>query len=154
MLSGQLGSWLENTAAPELVQVFGKHPKFKGQRIKFVTLENGSPADSANHLTRAVKQQLTHRILRGGRNDVAWSSDHPACPTVDVAPYLLGIEVSSHGNYNHQVRLAVLDTEEGIWVSGLSLSWTGRLLESLDGDVLHHRTQSPAHQEHDDNDNQ
>ena len=35
LLTGELGRWLETTAAPELVDVLSKHPRFKGETIRF-----------------------------------------------------------------------------------------------------------------------
>ncbi len=131
LLSASLGLWLKNTAAPELVEVLGNHPKFKGQQVRFVTLENSKPAMQSNRLNDAVQQYLTHQVLRAGRNNVAWQSDRPPCATVTrQAPYLVGVEVSRAGRYKHRVSLAIIDTEEAVWVSGVSLSWQGKLLEA------------------------
>lgn len=130
-LDGALGLWLKNTAAPELVEVLANHPKFKGQRLRFVTLREGKPAQASNKLNETIEQYLTHRILRAGKNDVAWELGGPRCPAaVPVSPYLIGVEISRAGKYQHRLNIGVIDTVEGVWLSGISQTWSGRLLST------------------------
>lgn len=131
LLSGSLGTWLNSTAAPKLVEVLGKHPKFKGERIRFATLTDGAPAQQGNRLASAVEQLLTREILRAGKTDVAWRAGQRTCQSISKdSHYLIGIEMVPAGPYNHQLDIKILDTDEGVWVSGISLAWQGRLLAS------------------------
>lgn len=131
LLSGNFGLWLTKTAAPELAEVLGNHPKFKGERIRFVALTNGKPAQNSNRFTGAIEQQLTDHILQAGKTDVAWQTGASDCTTFKAQPaFLVGIEVSRLGRTKHKVTMRVLDTRENVWVSGVSLSWSGRLLDN------------------------
>lgn len=131
VLGGSLGLWVKNTAAPELVEVLANHPKFKGQRLRFVTLQGGKPAHASNRLNDAIAQYLMHRILRAGKNDVAWEIDSPRCPAVvPISPHLIGVEIHSAGKFQHRVSIAVIDSVAGVWLSGISQTWSGRLLSA------------------------
>ena len=144
LLSGSFGLWLHKTAAPELTEVLGNHPKFKGERIRFVALTNGKPAQTSNRLTGAIEQQLTDHILQAGNTDVAWQAGAQSCTTFESQPaFLVGIEVSRLGRSKHKVTMRVLDTRENVWVSGVSLSWSGRLLDAETNALKERMTNTP-----------
>ncbi len=127
LLTGELGRWLETYAAPELVDVLSNHPRFKGETIRFVTMKEGKPTDNSDKLTQAVQQFLTQRLLRDGNIRLAWLNHRPSCRAPRQIPYLLGLEVSRRGTREHRVSIAMVDVEEAVWVSGIGLSWAGRL---------------------------
>ncbi|MCZ6619419.1 MAG: hypothetical protein O7E57_14955, partial [Gammaproteobacteria bacterium] len=126
LLTGELGRWLDTTAAPELVDVLSKHPRFKGETIRFVSMREGKPTDNSDRLTLAIQRFLTQRLLRDGNIRLAWSNHHPSCRVPRKIPYLLGIEVSRRGTREHRVNIAMVDVQEAVWVSGIGLSWAGR----------------------------
>lgn len=127
LLTEELGRWLETYAAPELIDVLSNHPRFKGETIRFVTMKEGKPTDNSDKLTQAVQQFLTQRLLRDGNIRLAWLNHRPSCRAPRQIPYLLGLEVSRRGTREHRVSIAMVDVEEAVWVSGIGLSWAGRL---------------------------
>ena len=48
LLTGALGRWLSDSAAPELAEALGRHPRFKGEVIRIVAMRNGKPDDAGN----------------------------------------------------------------------------------------------------------
>jgi hypothetical protein len=127
LLQGSLGQWLDESAAPKLGEILSRHPKFKGETVRFVSLRNGKPMASGNLLTQAIEQRLTQRLLRREGVRLSWQDDPEMCAAPARVPYLLGLEMQRNGSRNHQLNIAMVDVEEGVWVSGVSLSWEGRL---------------------------
>jgi hypothetical protein len=127
LLSGSLGQWLDATAAPQLAETLGRHPKFRGETVRFVSLSNGKPMATGNLLTQAVEQRLTQQLLRSEGVRLAWPEDPQTCAAPQDVPYLLGIEIHADGTRNHKLNIAMVDVAEGVWVSGVSLGWRGRL---------------------------
>jgi hypothetical protein len=126
-LKGSLGRWLDDAAAPRLAEILSRHPKFKGENVRFVSLHNGQRIASGNLLTQAVQQRLTQRLLRSDGVRLVWQNHRENCAAPQSVPYLLGVEVQRNGSRDHQLNIAMIDVEEGVWVSGVSLSWEGRL---------------------------
>ncbi len=126
--SQSLDTWLRDKAAPKLAEVLGKHPKFKGSRIRFVGVEVGQPIPIGNELAAEISRVLTHRVLQAGAADVESPSSRVRCRRILTSePYLVGIDIQSDGRSLHRVNLAIMDPEEAVWVAGVSLSWRGRL---------------------------
>ncbi len=122
-----LDAWLRDRAGPQLAEVLAKHPRFKGERVRFVGVADGRPAAIDNELAVGIRRVLTHRILKQGSNDVVGNLT-PSCQRLgQPETYLVGIDVRSSGSRYHEVNLAVMDVTEGIWVAGVSLNWRGRL---------------------------
>jgi len=131
MLSGELGLWLSQTAVPELTETLAEHPKFSGEPIRIAAVSGAQVSSHSTLLADAIRQQLTHAVLRRGRNNVANSQDPALCNKVPLPVYyLVGIRIEPLSRSNHRVSLAVLDLENSMWVSGVSLTWQGRLLSS------------------------
>ncbi len=123
-----LDAWLRDKAAPKLAEVLGKHPKFKGSRIRFVGVDLGQPTPIDNALAAEISRVLTHRVLQTGAADVEGPSSRVRCRRILASePYLVGIDIQSEGRSRHRVNLAIMDVEEGVWVAGISLGWRGRL---------------------------
>ncbi|MCZ6711008.1 MAG: hypothetical protein O7B25_11650 [Gammaproteobacteria bacterium] len=127
LLKDSLGRWLDNTAAPKLAEILSRHPKFKGETVRFISLHNGQRAASGNLLTQAMQQRLTQQLLRSDGVRLVWQDPARTCSAPQSIPYLLGLEVRRNGSREHQLNIAMIDVDEGVWVSGVSLSWEGRL---------------------------
>ncbi|MDP6377938.1 MAG: hypothetical protein QF921_07270 [Pseudomonadales bacterium] len=116
LLSGSLGLWLDRDAAPELTDVLGNHPRFKGEALHF--------ARSGDALTQAVEQRLSEHLLSNPHIRLVWRPTQ-ACkrkPSV----YRLQIDIHPEGT-SHGVSIRVVDVEESQWIGGVSLTWRGRL---------------------------
>jgi hypothetical protein len=130
-LRGNLGHWLTQKAAPELADVLANHPKFKGQRVTFAAIESGKPATASNGLVDRIIGELSHVILRKGNNDIVGAHRRVTCHTFkNQAAFLVGIDITRTSTTRHSVNIVILDTQESVWVSGVSLKWSGRLLRS------------------------
>lgn len=127
LLDGSLGRWLDDSAAPQLAELLSRHPRFKGETIAFAPMRNGNALPGGDRLTQAVEQRLTQNLLRRDGIRLSWHHEAARCAPPQKVPYLVGLEIVSHGTREHRLHIAVVDVEEGIWVSGFSLDWTGRL---------------------------
>lgn len=128
LLNDALGRWLDTEVLPELGRTLGEHPRFKGETIRVVSLENGQPTHRASRLHQAVEAHLTQRLLRTSGARIAWS-DQPrkSCGIEQPAVYLLGVEIERDGTRYHKLNIGMIDVAESVWVSGVSHSWRGRL---------------------------
>lgn len=129
LFGGDFGRWLQAEALPELSRLVGKHPRFRGEQIRVVTMEGGRPALDDNELTAAVRDQLTHRLTRVNGVQIAWQTAPVRCGVPRKIPYLLGVEVSGESRMRSLVTIALVDVEEGVWVSGGYLQWRGALTQ-------------------------
>ena len=128
LLGGSLGRWLDETAGPELAETLARHPKFKGETVRFVPMLDGRAEPAGNRLVQAVEQRLTRHLIREGGVRIAWERDRQPCAAPEEVPYLLGIEIQQRGPDIYHLNIAMVDVDEGVWVSGVSLAWKGRLL--------------------------
>ena len=127
LLNGSLGQWLDATAAPQLAELLSTHPRFKGETVRFVELRDGQPLATGTALAQAVEQRLTQQLLRREGVRLAWRDEPETCAVPQDIPYLLGLEIRRDGSRSHRLNISMVDVEEGVWVSGVSLSWEGRL---------------------------
>lgn len=128
LLNDSLGRWLDTEVLPTLGRTLGEHPRFKGETIKLVSLDNGQPTHRASRLHKAVEAHLTQRLLRSSGVRIAWS-DQPrqTCGVEQQAVYLLGVEIERDGSRYHKLNIGMIDVAESVWVSGVNHSWRGRL---------------------------
>ncbi len=127
VIGGSLGRWLDTQAVPQLAKVLSGHPKFKGEVIVLATFKDGQPTRESNALAEAIREYLTHALLRRGSVRIAWRGQDRKCAMTTAAPYVLGIEIKRAGSWNSIVRFSMIDVEEGVWVSGVNAEWKGRL---------------------------
>jgi hypothetical protein len=144
VINGALGIWLQEEASPRLSDLLTNHPRFKGERIKIMGMDDGHPMAANNQLTDQIKEQLTHDLLATANVQIVFD-DYNRCMPVPVST-ILGIEVTRHNSQEYRVTLAMVDREEGIWLNGTNLSWRGRLTIQQRRD-LHATTQSHAKQD-------
>ncbi|MFK7916225.1 MAG: hypothetical protein AB8B93_20095, partial [Pseudomonadales bacterium] len=123
----ELGIWFKSQATPHLLEVIGKHPRFKGERLSVVTMQNRKPATQGHQLGHSLAEYATHRLLSQSQASITWREQHGDCRPTRPTPYLLGIEVKTLTRQRAAVTIAVVDVEENIWVPGTSLQWQGRL---------------------------
>ena len=130
LFGGELGRWLQQQAIPELVTLVGKHPRFRGEQIRVVTMKDGSPTTAGNGLSHALRDRLTHRLTRVQGVQIAWQNQTARCGVPRKPPYLLGVEIDVQSRSNALITIAMVDVEEGIWVSGGYLQWRGPLTQA------------------------
>lgn len=130
LFGGELGRWLEQQAIPELVTLVGQHPRFRGEQIRVVTMTDGLPTIAGSGLSHALRDRLTHQLTRVQGAQIAWQNQPSHCGPPRKSPYLLGVEISAESRSNALVTIAMVDVEEGIWVSGGYLQWRGALTQA------------------------
>ena len=128
LLTGELGRWLDTQVLPELSATLGKHPRFKGETIRLVTLSGGKPTDQTSRLHQAVEAHLTQQLLKHSGVRIAWGNSRSnSCNVMEDPVYLLGVEIEGDGARYHKLNIGMIDLAESVWVSGVNHSWRGRL---------------------------
>ena len=129
LFGGELGNWLSRDAQPTLVKLLSSHPRFHGERVRVVVMRDGQPATESDGLSQAIRAQLTHELAQIDNVQLVWGDSRRGCEVPRKTPYLLGVEVSQESRTRYLVRIAMVDVEEGAWVSGASLQWRGQLTQ-------------------------
>lgn len=132
-----LEAWIANELTPFVRERLVNHPRFKGESLRFVVLENGNPQATSNSLALSVRDRLRDSVadLPGVR--IAWQPDNPHyvqysgpggidCTKTEVH-YLVGIEVSLIDGGSLSVELKALDLEDRSIVPGFARSWQGQI---------------------------
>jgi len=134
-----LDHWVNRTLSPYLVDKLSHHPRFKGRTIVVASLEGDEIQQEINGLNQHI-QVAVKDVLLGAQNvKLAWQPGQSAnsrqrrlseldCSDMNQQPIIVGIE-SGVSNVSGQtfIRVRALDTEENIWIPGLTLKWTGDL---------------------------
>lgn len=127
LLQGDLGRWLDDSAAPQLAQTLARHPRFQGETVRLVTLTPGAATGQSNRLARAVESRLRQHLLAADGVRLAVDGPRRGCEAPRPVGYLVRVEVAPQGRRNGRVHIAVVDVAESVWVSGISHQWQGRL---------------------------
>ncbi len=121
-----LSRWLDQSAAVELADKLSSHPKFKGQALRLGAVIDSQPAMYSNRLNVSIQQRLAHQILKRGKNDIVLNNPS-RCAVPDQTRYYLGVSVAPVTRTRHRVHITLMDMDSYRLVSGVSLSWQGRL---------------------------
>ncbi|MDJ0927918.1 MAG: hypothetical protein QNJ73_09730 [Gammaproteobacteria bacterium] len=128
-----LMTWADQELAPYVVSQLTEHPRFKGETVVFVALQDGAPAPITNALVLELRDRLVNAVIDEPAVTIGWQTDHvgrdgPAIDcTRDIVHYYIGLEVDRLIDDRHRVTLRVLDATDRSWVTGTSQSWEGRL---------------------------
>jgi len=128
-----LDTWLANDLTPFVREQLKSHPRFKGERLRFVVLQNGNPRATSNSLALRIRDRLRESAadLPGVR--IAWQPDDtqyllntgPVDCTQTEVHYLIGVEVNLVDPGLLSVEIRALDIEDRTVVAGFSKSWKG-----------------------------
>jgi len=127
--------WLAKQAAPYLRQQLSEHPRFKGETLMFVVLDDNAPATVSNTLALALRDELLAAAVatpgiriawRQSGADISHSNSASDCER-DNTDYYIGIELTQQIDGRHRVSLRALDLTERSWVNGFGNSWVGSL---------------------------
>ena len=130
-----LDAWLVNDLTPFLKEQLNVHPRFKGEPLRFVVLQNGKPQASSNSLALRIRDRLRDAAADVPGVRIAWQADNPHylrntgpsgidCTKSEVH-YLIGIEMHLVHSGLLAIEIRALDVEDGTVVSGFSKSWNG-----------------------------
>ena len=135
--NGDLDHWLVSDLTPFVRQQLMTHPRFKGESLRFVVLDNGNPQASSNALAFRIRDRLRETAADVPGVRVAWQPDDPhylrnSLPggvdcTKSEVHYLIGIEMILIESGLLSIELRALDVEDGTVVAGFTKSWTGHL---------------------------
>lgn len=133
--SANLTGWTHDELVPYLADQLAGHPRFKGETVVFVALEQGAPAPVTNALVLAVRDRLVNSLIDTNGITIGRQKERGGAPydaaridcTRDTVHYFIGIEVARLLDGRHRVSLRVLDAGDRNWVTGIGKTWEGRL---------------------------
>lgn len=132
---GDLDRWLDREAVPFVKTALLDHPRFKGETVMFVVLDENATATMSNELALSLRDRLLHAAVDTPGVTIAWrqgrSNAHHGTEAIDCTrddvDYYIGIELSQQLDDSYSVNLRALDLQERSWVSGFGQSWRGHL---------------------------
>ena len=130
-----LEMWLDRDALPFVKQQLLEHPRFRGETVMFVILDDNAPATSSNELALSLRDRLLDAAVDTPGVTIGWrqgpSNAHHGTETIDCTRddvnYYIGLDISQQLDDSYTVSLRALDLEERSWVSGFGRSWRGHL---------------------------
>jgi hypothetical protein len=130
-----LDAWLVNELTPFVREQLETHPRFKGESLRFVVLQNGNPQATSNSLALQIRDRLREAVADVPGIRIAWQPDDPHylrnsgpggvdCTKSEVH-YLIGIEMSLVDSGLIAVEIRSLDVEDRTVVAGFNKTWKG-----------------------------
>ena len=133
-----LDRWVDRDLIPYVRQQLVVHPRFKGETVMFVVLNDNAPASTTNALALSMRDRLlaaavaTQGVEIGwqqGRSGTALESSPQDCMHDDVH-YYIGLELTQKLDGSYAVNIRALDLEDRNWVTGFGRRWQGKLSTS------------------------
>jgi hypothetical protein len=130
-----LDRWFDAELLPYVATQLVEHPRFKGETVMFVVLENNAPAPVSNTLALSLRDRLLDAALNTAGVSIGWRQGGTPpgtraqaidC-THDDVHYYIGIELSRQFDGTYQVDVRALDLQDRNWVTGFGKSWQGHL---------------------------
>ncbi len=133
-----LAEWLDETLIPYLRQQLGQHPRFKGQPLMLVRMQNDNVKPHIDELTDHIRTRIVDALLAEPGLDLYW---RPATRPHQHHQRLTDIRCGENRKINYyigidcrltldeqqlEVRVRALNLAERKWVSGFGRSWQGR----------------------------
>ncbi|MDH3748381.1 MAG: hypothetical protein OER97_09255 [Gammaproteobacteria bacterium] len=129
-----LDRFVDRELIPFVTQQLLTHPRFKGETLMFVILDNNTPAPISNELALSLRDRLLDAALDTNGVRIGWrqgSADRLGTTAVDCTRddvhYYIGLELSQQVDRSYELSLHALDLEDHRWVGGFVKSWRGRL---------------------------
>lgn len=130
-----LDRWFDRELLPFVTSQLVEHPRFQGESVMFVVLEDNVPASVGNELALSLRDRLLDAALntpgvavgrRQGGTTAKPGAQSVDCTRDDVH-YYIGISVSRRIDGLYGVNVRALDLEDSNWVSGFGKAWQGAL---------------------------
>ena len=124
-----LDTWFDDVLIPAVIDKLATHPRFKGETLMVVVLDDNAPAAVSNELALDLRNRLLDAAVKTPGLRIAWQDNRTAdagCGSGDPA-YLVGIDVATRIDQRTRVGVRILDTREQAFVPGVRTSWTGQL---------------------------
>ncbi|MFW2403696.1 MAG: hypothetical protein ACN4GT_02940 [Gammaproteobacteria bacterium] len=129
--STDLADWTEGDLIPYIESQLTSHPRFKGETVVFVALDDGAPAPVTNGLVLAIRDRIVSTVADKPGISIGWHPEYDIKGRVDctrdAAHYFIGFETTRLIDGRYRVTMRVLDVEDQSWVTGSGMTWEGRL---------------------------
>ncbi|MDX1498704.1 MAG: hypothetical protein R3176_02325 [Woeseiaceae bacterium] len=133
-----LDRWMERDLIPHVRQELLMHPRFKGETVMFVVLDDNTPTPVTNALALSLRDRLLDAAINTPGVSVGWQQGRqPAAPAGgridcerDAVHYYIGLELEQELDGSYSVAVRALDLEDRSWVSGFGKRWQGELRTS------------------------
>lgn len=129
--STDLAGWTESELIPYIESQLTEHPRFKGETVVFVALDDGVPAPVTNGLVLAIRDRIVNTVADKPGISIGWQPEYDIKDRIDctrdAAHYFIGIETTRLIDGRYRVTMRVLDVEDQSWVTGSGMTWEGRL---------------------------
>ncbi|MDJ0668860.1 MAG: DUF4384 domain-containing protein [Desulfobacterales bacterium] len=132
-----LAEWLDETLVPYLRQQLGQHPRFKGQPLLLVRMQNDNVQPHIDELTAHIRTKIVDALVAEPGLDLYW---RPAARPHQHHQHLTDITCGENRKINYyigidcrltnleqklEVRVRALNLAEHKWVSGFGRAWQG-----------------------------
>ena len=133
-----LDRWVDRDLIPYVRQQLLVHPRFNGETVMFVVLDDNAPTSSTNALALSMRDRLLAAAVATKGVAVGWQQGR-AGATLESTPqdcmhddvhYYIGIELRQKLDGAYAVNVRALDLEDRNWVTGFGKRWQGRLSTS------------------------
>lgn len=129
-----LDTWVDAELIPAVNEKLLSHPRFKGETVMFVVLDDNSPAPVSNELALSLRDRLLDAALDTDGVRVGWRQSDASlarASTVDCARddvhYYIGIELSQQLDRRYEIKVRAMDLEDRSWIGGFGNTWRGQL---------------------------
>ena len=130
-----LDRWFDNELVPYVQTQLLEHPRFKGETVMFVVLDNNAPATVANKLALSLRERLLDAALNTAGVSIGWrqggspagDASRPVDCIHDNVHYYIGIDIAPQIDGTYRVGVRALDLEDRNWVTGFGQQWRGGL---------------------------
>lgn len=124
-----LDAWFDDTLIPAVTDQLATHPRFKGETLMFVVLDDNAPSAVSNELALDLRNRLLDAAVKTPGLRIAWQENR--APEADCGfgkpAYLVGIDIAARVDRRTRVGVRILDTREQAFVPAVQTSWTGQL---------------------------
>ncbi len=126
-----LNRWLDRELLPHVSRQLSEHPRFKGETVLFVVLQDGAPTAVTNTLALSLRDRLLDAAVDESGISIGWRQGDAAATAHtcnrDRVHYYIGVETSHELDGRFTVRVRALDVEQREWVGGFGRQWSGYL---------------------------
>ena len=130
-----LDRWFDGELVPYVAAQLTEHPRFKGETVMFVVLEDNVPASVSNALALSLRDRLLDAALNTAGVSIGWrqartppgQGTQPIDCTRNDVHYYVGVEISQRIDSTYSVVVRALDLEDRSWVTGFGNDWHGQL---------------------------
>lgn len=130
----ELDRWVDRELVPFVQQQLLIHPRFKGETVMFVVLEDNAPAPVSNALALSLRDRMLNAAVDTRGVSIGWLQGRGSGAELqsadcgqDEVHYYIGVELKQNLDSRYSVNVRALDLEDRNWVTGFGRSWTGRL---------------------------